>query len=320
MDQVSPSHQITDDNYSWNYDGNGVRIYVVDTGVLPSHPEFGSRVDPLPELATALTQAGRGLGSQCWTFREYTAAASHGTAVAAVAAGNTLGVAKLATIVDARALQCGLEPFSTTTARLTFVLNWIATSDTRRQSGKSVVNLSLSYAYVFGDPNYSAVANQIGVLVDTYNIPVVTAAGNFNDNAYWYGPGNSLRAINIGGLSKNSSSRWSFSNYGYNILFYAPAQYVESTSTLPSAAPGTFEYRSALDDCNMVTYPADTCTSGTSFSAPHAAGVIARYLQRFPGASRDAIVSALQSSSSTYGGQLVAQPSGPGVPVLVYRD
>jgi len=228
-------------------------------------------------------------------------------------------VAKLATIVDARALDCGTEEFSATTARIAFVLDWIATSDTRRQPGKSVVNISSTWLYYFGNPNYSAVSNQINALADTYNIPVVTAAGNFNDHAYWYGPGNASRAINVGALQKNSSLRWTYSNYGFNVAFYAPGQYVESAATMPNATPGTFLYRSALDDC-VFGYPNDTCTSGTSFAAPHVAGIIARYLQKYPGATHDTIVSALQNSSFTYGGATVTEPGGKTVPILVYRD
>jgi len=316
-----------DNSYGWCSDGTGVRIYMIDTGVYPGHDEFTGRVDTAPDLQTYLhnficptTGTACDLGYQCWDNRGgstyFTAAASHGTATASVAAGINLGVAKGATLVDARGADCYGR---VDTYRVTKIVDWICRLDLNRTPGRMVINMSFSGLYAQGDPNYQALQSEINTAVDTYNIPVVCAAGNDSANEFWYSPGNATRAITVGGLSKVSDTIWSVSstygsNYGYTVSFYAPAQYVEGASTFVRQIVGNTLYRSQLSDCASYT---DTCTSGTSFAAPHMAGVIARYLQLRPGATRDQIVSDLQNLNGLRSGATVTEPGGRSVPVLV---
>jgi subtilisin family serine protease len=318
LDQSSPSSQRLDGSYGWCSSGTGARIYLIDTGIYGSHAEFEGRVDSLPELATYLTglNPSQGLGAQCWSQQDFRAAASHGTATASVAGGTNLGVAKGATLVDARGANCG---GGFTSYRVTKIVDWICRLGPRATPGRMIINMSFSGLYHQGDPDDAALQSQINEAVDRYNIPVVCAAGNAGGNEFWYSPGNAARAITVGGLNKDSDTRWSFSNYGYTTSFYAPAQYVEAASTVvkdlfPSLTRD--QYRSELSDCTG-SYPNDTCTSGTSFAAPHMSGVIARYLERHPGSTRDQIVSALSSLSAANSGARVTEPGGGTQPVLV---
>src|SRR6202043_1331315 len=99
-----------DNSYSWCADGTGVRIYMIDTGVLPTNSEFApSRVDSLPELKSYLASLGHDPGFQCWdpSIDDFGLNAMHGTATASIAGGVRFGVAKGATIVDARGATCG---------------------------------------------------------------------------------------------------------------------------------------------------------------------------------------------------------------------
>lgn len=161
----------------------------------------------------------------------------------------------------------------------------------------------------------------IAQTVDTYNIRFVVAAGNNNDNVWWYAPSSAPRAITVAGLSRDADTKWYMSNYGNTTAFYAPAQYVEAASLKIRALDASLDHdyvRSELDDNANCT---DTCNSGTSFAAPHMTGVIARYLERHPGATRDQIVSELQRQSSLYSGSTVYEPAtGQYLPVLVFND
>jgi hypothetical protein len=59
----------------------------------------------------------------------------------------------------------------------------------------------------------------------------------------------------------------------------------------------------------------------SSFAAPYMSGVIARYLQRHPGSTRDQIVTALQNMNATYSGVQIPPPGGgTAMPVLVFNE
>lgn len=323
IDQMLPTDPRLDDSYTWCEDGTCVRAYVVDTGVRPTNADIAGRVDSATALKTILSNEPPSEPTylnptDCWddSTENMKAVASHGTSVATIIGGAQLGVAKGATLVDARASDCRGVTNST---RMIRVLQWICQEDPNRAGHASVINISASTLQ--RDAQASALNTQITATVDTYNIPIVTAAGNFADNAFWYYPGNSDRVINVGGLAQNSDSVWSYSNYGFNIEFYAPAQYVESGSIILAAPPSVprDQYRSETVDCG--TYTADTCTSGTSFSAPHVTGVIARYRQLHPADGRDTIVNALKQRVISNGGPYAYESqTGASVPILIYVE
>jgi len=104
--------------------GNGVRVYIVDTGVSP-HPDLGAR------LAAGFSTVADGLGSADCD--------GHGSHVAGLAASATYGVAKLATIVPVRVFGCSGP------ASLSDVLDgldWIA--GTHPAGTPGVINLSIA--------------------------------------------------------------------------------------------------------------------------------------------------------------------------------
>lgn len=316
IDQATPTDPRFNDKYHYCSTGSGVRIYVVDTGVLPIHKEFQtagvSRVDPATNFQTGA--GALNLGQQCWVAGDqysHTAGAMHGTAVASIAAGNTFGVAKKATVVDVRVFPCGGR---TATSNVLVGLDWIPTDPNRQAGTPRVVNLS--FEAVSGGPAATSLRDSIAQLTDVHGMTVVAAAGNQNDTTYWYVPANSARTITVAGTAKNSDggadTKWSRSNWGYQVDFYAPAQYIESASTVTTELyPNLFtrdELRSEASDC--LNYQHDTCTSGTSFAAPIMSGVVARYLENNKNATRDQVVSFLQSESATSTGVQVQDPGG----------
>ncbi|MEN9746651.1 MAG: hypothetical protein RL729_1123, partial [Actinomycetota bacterium] len=164
---------------------NNVSIYVVDTGIDASHPEFTGRV------ASGFDSSGLGDGR--------TDCNSHGTHVAGIAAGSVHGVAKSARLVPVRVLACdGSGSISGVIAGL----EWIAS--TRTLGERSVVNMSL------GGGASSSLDAAVASLIST-GVTVVVAAGNSNVDACTSSPARTAPAITVGSTT-STDSRSSFSN------------------------------------------------------------------------------------------------------------
>lgn len=68
IDQASPTAPRTDNTYTYCASGTGVRIYIMDTGVYPGHPDFGGRVDPdSTDAMRAIARAGSGTQTPAMT-------------------------------------------------------------------------------------------------------------------------------------------------------------------------------------------------------------------------------------------------------------
>lgn len=195
-------------SYTYARDGSGVRAYVVDTGILAGHAEFGDRV-----LSGYTAIADVNGTSDC---------NGHGTHVAGTIGGATWGVAKNAKLVPVRVLDCN---GSGTSSTVIAGLDWVAANAVR----PAVANLSLG-----GGASSSldkAVANTVA-----QGITVVVAAGNSNADACNYSPAREASALTIG-ASTSSDARASYSNYGSCLDLFAPGSAITSawyTSTTAS--------------------------------------------------------------------------------------
>jgi subtilisin family serine protease len=326
VDQNGLSSPRLDDYYTYCASGQNVRVYILDNGVLPSHPEFANlpnRVDSAPSLTTYLASQGVARQSPCWQLSSggYTAVASHGTAVASLVGGSTLGIAPSVTLVDVTVGNCYGAP--TPFSNYAHGLEWIAI-DPNRNGAPAVANISASGLYM-SDQSYSMLDNEVNALTDNANVTIVVAAGNacntcsVGDNVWWYCPAHAARAVTVGGMNQGSDTIWQYSNYGNTTMFYAPAQYVESASTMPNL--GVNQLRSQLSDCaDGVTYPHDTCTSGTSFATPIVAGLMARILERNPTYHRDDNVWLLRNRSISNGVYIYEPGSNSYTPLVNYHD
>jgi subtilisin family serine protease len=289
------------DQYTYCDAGADVRLYVLDNGILPSHPEFAGRLDSAPSLQTYLNSPGRSgaPSGPCWSD-DPNSSQSHGTSVASVAAGTIFGVAKYATVVDARAFDCN---GATTLVRVSETLDWIRID---ASNSRSVVNMSFAASKY--DAGASSLSLKIQDLVDD-GIPVVAAAGNVQWNSgtqsfyppmdtRWVIPAGAPGSITVGGSNRDSDTHWAGSNY--NVHFYAPSQLIEAASTMIPATIGSGPYlRREFHDCGRPDL-FESCTSGTSFAAPLVSGLIARFLSR-PSSSSDraTVVAHLQSEAAS---------------------
>ena len=192
--------------YGYTSTGAGVRAYVVDFRVYGAHSEFGSRVEAGtnmmvdPDIADPVNPGsgeeppvaldGAPANNPCggWIADE-NARPGHGTGVASVLAGNTVGVAKDATIVPVKVGNCAGDIPKLAVAR---GLDWIQ-ADMQNQGGTLAVVI-MSFAFgVAGQEGAqvcedgmggftncrAAVENEINALI-SQNIVVVTSANNQN--------------------------------------------------------------------------------------------------------------------------------------------
>ncbi|MEA2162121.1 MAG: hypothetical protein QOK37_248 [Thermoanaerobaculia bacterium] len=243
---------------------------------------------------------------------------THGTACASVAAGRNVGVAKGAAIVPVKVFNCA---FTDSLGAVISGLDWTL-SDIRRiqydnelghqPDYRAVVSMSIFFSarvdgvLIKADNTHNpsrpevttttAVGQPLGILSETiaaltdYGVPVVVSANNQDADACNTVPAKlSIRAggrvITVGGLSKGSDSRWSDpagvfsgdsaarnpgSNFGRCVDLWAPAESIELATMKPESP-----------NSDGIAYRASDA-SGTSFSAPIVAGMIARLMSENP--------------------------------------
>jgi subtilisin family serine protease len=189
-----------DTNYNYQATGAGVSVYVVDTGVLVTHPDFGGRA------VAAFDSYNENIDiSQC---------NGHGTHVAGTIGSNTYGVAKNVNIYSVKVFPCY---GGTSSASVIAGIDWI----NRNAPRPAVVNMSLAGG--ISSTLDQAVKNSIG-----RGIVYVVAAGNFSDDACNYSPADVSEAITVGSTGR-SDSRDETTNFGRCIDLFAPGVAIEST-------------------------------------------------------------------------------------------
>lgn len=190
--------------------GAGVRVYVVDTGVVSQHTEFSDRVQP------GFSAIADGYGTEDCNW--------HGTHVAGTAAGSGYGVAPQAQIVPVRVLGCdGTGTWSQVIAGL----DWILANHPAGTPG--VVNMSLG-----GSP--SDAADEAVRAVIAAGLVVVVAAGNDSSpaevaDACAKSPSRVLEAVTVAATTADDARAW-WSSAGPCVDLFAPGEGIASASVL----------------------------------------------------------------------------------------
>jgi subtilisin family serine protease len=191
-----------DNKYEYVSTGAGVDAYVIDTGILASHTDFGGRVSKIGY--TAINDR-----------RGTTDCNGHGTHVAGTIGGNQYGVAKAVSLIPVRVLDCrGSGAYSGVIAGV----NWAI--DNHLAGKPAVANLSL------GGPVSDALDLAINNLIAD-GVTVVVAAGNSATNACNFSPARVPNAITVA-ASTNADTLASFSNIGQCVDIIAPGVNITS--------------------------------------------------------------------------------------------
>lgn len=234
---------IDTDNYSV------LHCYVVDTGILPNHIEFLTGQVLLDYNAITNTNNAKDDNG-------------HGTGVASLIGGKSVGVAYKTTLHAIKVLDSTGSGY---TSDIIAGLNWIV----KNKKTPAIINMSLGGTY--STSLSTAVQNCI-----INNITVVCASGNSGVDASTSSPANTVGAIAVSAYDQNKT-RPAWSNYG---------------SVISSFAPGV-SVRAAWGDY----YNSYFFVSGTSFACPILAAIIIRYLKAMPYATQSQIITFLMKSN-----------------------
>lgn len=233
---------------AWNYytyDPNAIAsptIYIIDTGVQVSHQEFEGRMTRGPVFGAKDDHSPEDdIG--------------HGTAVASLALGATLGVARAAEGVALKLANKATEDDESiwNTEDLLEALEYVINQE--GDPRLKVINLSL------GGSKDDALNTAIYRVVYWHEIHVVAGAGNDNrdtsDSRVGL-PAASFSALVVGSIDERDEKSH-FSNWGRNVRLVAPGERVNVARA------------GARDDETW-------WASGTSFSCPYVAGLVAYVL------------------------------------------
>ncbi|KAL8743365.1 MAG: hypothetical protein Q9190_004273 [Brigantiaea leucoxantha] len=226
--------------------GEGVDVYVVDTGTYIDHVDFEGRAS---------------WGKTIPSGDEDEDGNGHGTHCSGTIAGKKYGVAKKANIYAVKVLRSN---GSGSMADVVKGVEWAALSHAANvkdaKEGKkkgfkgSVANMSL------GGGKSTTLDLAVNAAVEL-GLHFAVAAGNDNSDSCKYSPAAAEKAVTVG-ASTLSDERAYFSNYGKCNDIFAPGLNIMSTWTGSKYATNTI--------------------SGTSMASPHIAGLLAYFLSLQP--------------------------------------
>ncbi|MEV4266898.1 S8 family serine peptidase [Kribbella sp. NPDC049584] len=269
------------DAWKAGYEGTGVEVAVLDTGVDATHPDLAGKVKESVDFS----------GSPSGTVDHF----GHGTHVAATiagtgagAGGTRKGVAPKADLLVGKVLGDDGYGYD----------SWIiAGMEWAAAEGAKVVNMSLGGGATDGTDPLSQAVNDITAQTGTL---FVVAAGNEGQDETVGTPGAAASALTVGAVDRNDQLA-DFSSRGPRLgdAGLKPEITAPGVGIIAARAAGTI-----MGDPVDELY---TSASGTSMATPHVAGAAALLAQQHPDWKADQLKNALVSTAKTQPEQTVYQ-------------
>lgn len=207
--------------YNPSYNGEGQCLYIIDTGILPTHVDFTNRAE---------------LGADFINEADPNDMNGHGTHCASIAAGAIHGIAPMTSVIKGVKVLSGGG--SGSSAGVIKGIQW-AVNDANKMKKTCVLSLSLG-----GGKN---TALDKAVMDAAKKHIVVVAAGNSNADACDGSPSGAGGGVITVGSTKNDDYRSSFSNFGKCVDIFAPG------SDITAAYIGSNKQTKVLSGTSMAT-------------------------------------------------------------------
>ena len=193
LDRIDQHNLPLNGTYTYTTTASNVTAYIIDTGLQPSHPQFGGR-------------AAMVYGSADCN--------GHGTHVAGTIGSSTYGVAKGVKLRGVRVLDCaGSGAISTIIAGI----DWVRLNAVK----PAVANMSLG-------GGFSSSLNTAATNLANSGVFLAVAAGNENQNACNVSPASASGTLTVA-ASTSTDAKASYSNWGGCVDVYAPGSSITST-------------------------------------------------------------------------------------------
>ena len=189
--------------YTYNADGTGVTVYIIDTGINFTHTEYSGRAFTGVDEVTA-----GGTAADC---------NGHGSHVSGTVGGTTYGVAKKVKLVAVRVLDCS---GSGSTSGVIAGIDWVTAQKNANPSVPSAANMSLG-------GGLSSTLNQAVENSSAAGVVYAIAAGNSSADACNTSPASAPSAITVGATDITDAFA-SFSNFGTCVRINAPGVNITS--------------------------------------------------------------------------------------------
>ncbi|KAF9968633.1 hypothetical protein BGZ65_012624, partial [Modicella reniformis] len=191
--------------------GLGITAYVVDTGITPTHNDFGGRASAGANFITGSPNVDEN---------------GHGTHVAGTIGGTLYGVAKKVKLVGVKVLDAS---GSGSTSGVVAGMDWVVQNAV---AGKSVVNMSL------GGGKSQAIDDAAQRLFNA-NIPLIVAAGNSaTTDACTGSPSGAPNTLTVAASDKFDAAA-SFTSYGSCVEIFGPGVAITSAWIGSNSATNT---------------------------------------------------------------------------------